>query len=65
MVQQLMAPGHVFHPATRTGIQWKPGQARLWDRGKVIAAAHHQCPSAYAYWHTLEFARSFPQVTHC
>ncbi|NNJ12986.1 hypothetical protein EKD04_021915 [Chloroflexales bacterium ZM16-3] len=36
--------GSVYRPETGTGIAWQPGQAQLWQGGKVIAQAM-QCHS--------------------
>lgn len=76
-VQELMAPGHLYNPRTRTGIEWlppnletgAPGRVRLWSRqwnGEpvVLAEAEHHTDSTWEYWYSLHFASSFPQVTH-
>ncbi len=75
--QDLMAPGHLYNSRTGTGIQWLPansdtgsaGKVRLWTRGwngppTVLAEAEHHTGSEWEYWYGLEFAGSFPQVTH-
>lgn len=75
--RELMAPGHLYNPRTGTGIEWlpanpdtgEPGRVRLWSRqwgGKpaVLAEAEHHTGSPWEYWYNLEFANSFPQVTH-
>ena len=75
--RELMAPGHIYNPRTGTGIEWMPsnshtaerGKARLWSRqwsGQpvLLAEGTHDTDSAWEYWYRLEFARSFPQVTH-
>lgn len=74
---ELMAPGHLYNPRTGTGIEWlptnleaeEPGRVRLWSRqwgGEpiVVAEAVHRTGSPWEYWYNLEFANSFPQVTH-
>jgi hypothetical protein len=74
---ELMAPGHLYNRRTGTGIEWfaansdtgQPGRARLWARRwngqpMVLAEALHHSGSQWEYWYSLEFARSFPQVTH-
>lgn len=73
----LMAPGHLYNPRTGTGIEWlppgpgtgEPGRVRLWSRRwgeqpTVLAEAEHHMGSPWEYWYNLEFANSFPQVTH-
>ena len=73
----LMAPGHLYNPRTGTGIEWLPpglgagktGRVRLWSRQwgeqpTVLAEAEHHMGSPWEYWYNLEFATSFPQVTH-
>src|SRR2546425_5999076 len=75
--QELMAPGHIYNPRTGTGIEWLPpnpgteewGKVRLWARQwnqgpTMLAEASHNTSSAWEYWYNLEFANSFPQVTH-
>jgi hypothetical protein len=59
-----MAPGHVYQPKLGTGIEWKPGEATLWDIGKAVETAKHGAASPYEYWHSLVFAENFPGVTH-
>ncbi len=74
---ELMAPGHIYNPRTGTGIEWapanldaaEPGRVRLWSRGwngqpAVLGEAPHNTGSPWEYWYNLEFANSFPQVTH-
>lgn len=74
---ELMAPGHLYNPRTGTGIEWSPagadagapGRVRLWSRQwsgqpTVLAEAEHRTRSPWEYWYSLEFANSFPQVTH-
>lgn len=75
----LMAPGHIYSAATGTGIEWCPpiaksrgvieGKVRLWARPwngepTLLAEGRHATRTAWEYWYNLEFARSFPQVTH-
>ena len=73
----LMAPGHLYNARTGTGIEWVrrdpergiPGAVRLWSRGwngqpTLLGEAKHHTSSPWDYWYKLEFARSFPQVTH-
>jgi hypothetical protein len=75
--RELMAPGHLYNPRIGTGIEWlpgnpdtgAPGRVRLWSRqwnGEpiVVAEAEHRNTSPWEYWYNLEFADSFPQVTH-
>jgi hypothetical protein len=75
--RELMAPGHLYNPRTGTGIEWLPvnldagesGKVRLWAREwsqgpMMLAEASHNTSSAWEYWYNLEFANSFPQVTH-
>lgn len=59
-----MAPGHVYQPKLGTGIEWKPGEATLWEAGKAVETTKHGAASPYEYWHSLAFAESFPAVTH-
>ena len=72
-----MAPGHIYNARTGTGIEWlasnaksgAPGRVRLWSRGwngqsTLLAEADHNTRSPWEYWYSLEFAHSFPQVTH-
>lgn len=67
---ELMAPGHLYNPRTGTGIEWlSEGKARLWTRqwnGQpvVLFESAHNMQSPWEYWYNLEFARSFPHVTH-
>ncbi|KAB8140805.1 hypothetical protein F8S13_22670 [Chloroflexia bacterium SDU3-3] len=58
----LLAPGHVYVPHLGTGIQYAPGVATLYQGGDAIAQAAHDCPTAWAFWYDLAFARVFPQV---
>ena len=73
----LMAPGHLYNGRTGTGIEWlppdsesgAPGRVRLWSRRwngqpALLAEAEHDSNSPWEYWYSLEFAHSFPQVTH-
>ena len=73
----LMAPGHLYNPRTGTGIEWlpaspdagEPGKVRLWARQwngqpTLLFESAHDTQSPWEYWYNLEFARSFPQVTH-
>jgi hypothetical protein len=75
--RELMAPGHLYNPRIGTGIEWlpgnphtgEPGRVRLWSRqwnGEriVVAEAEHRTASRWEYWYNLEFADSFPRVTH-
>lgn len=77
--RELMAPGHLYNLRTGTGIEWLPsntdtreqGKVRLWVRQwngqptpTMLAEAAHDTGSAWEYWYNLEFANSFPQVTH-
>ncbi len=75
--RDLMAPGHLYNPRTGTGIEWlpaksdtgEPGKVRLWSRqwnGKsiLLGEALHHTRGPWEYWYSLEFANSFPQVTH-
>jgi hypothetical protein len=75
--RDLMAPGHLYNPRTDTGIEWlpansvtgEPGKVRLWSRqwnGKsiLLGEALHHTVGPREYWYSLEFANSFPQVTH-
>ncbi len=75
--QDLMAPGHLYNPRTGTGIEWlpansdtgEPGKVRLWSRqwngaSILLGEAIHHTGGPREYWYTLEFANSFPQVTH-
>lgn len=75
--RELMAPGHLFNPRIGTGIEWllgnphtgEPGRVRLWSRqwsgeSIVVAEAAHRTTSRWEYWYNLEFADSFPHVTH-
>lgn len=62
--QERMAPGHVYLESLGTGIQWMPGEAILWEGGLPVEKAEHNTKSAYAYFHGLEFAKSFPSVSH-
>ena len=59
-----MAPGHVYQAATGTGIEWRPGTARLWEHGRVTGTGRHATASPWEFWHTLAFAATFPAVTH-
>lgn len=74
---EFMSPGHLYNPRTGTGIEWSPagadtgapGRVRLWSREwggqpKVLAEAEHRTCSPWEYWYNLEFAVSFPHVTH-
>ena len=74
---ELMAPGHIYNPRTGTGIEWtppnadtgEPGKVRLWARQwngqpMVLAEGTHDAGSPWEYWYNLQFASSFPQVTH-
>ncbi len=76
-VPELMAPGHLYNPRTGTGIEWlpaspgagEPGRVRLWTRRwngqpSVLFESEHRTRSLWDYWYNLEFARSFPEVTH-
>ena len=58
------APGHPYDPATGTGIEWQPGLARLWEGGRITERAAHATASPFDFWFWLQFASSFPQVTH-
>jgi hypothetical protein len=75
--RELMAPGHLYNSRNGTGIEWlpagpdtgEPGRVRLWSRQWneepiVVAEAEHRTASPWEYWYNLEFADSFPQVTH-
>ena len=62
--QERMAPGHVYISSLGTGIQWSPAEVVLWEQGQAVERAVHQTSSAYEYFYNLEFARSFPSVTH-
>ena len=59
-----MAPGHVYQPHLGTGIEWQPGEVRLWEGGQVTGTAAHQTESPYEFWYQLAFADCFPDVTH-
>jgi len=59
-----MAPGHVYIPELGSGIEWKPDRVSLWELNKETETVAHQTASAFEYFHKLEFARSFPAVTH-
>jgi hypothetical protein len=59
-----MAPGHAYIPELGSGIEWKPGTVSLWELSQVTETAQHQTASAFEYFHSLEFAKSFPDVTH-
>jgi hypothetical protein len=74
---EIMAPGHLYNARTGTGIEWfapdatsgEPGKVRLWSRGwagesVLISEAEHKTFCVWDYWYSLEFARSFPFVTH-
>src|SRR5215216_618607 len=78
-VLDLMAPGHRYSASTGTGIEWFPpttksgntveGKVRLWARQwngepTLLAESRHATRTAWEYWYNLEFARSFPGVTH-
>src|SRR3954447_548163 len=75
--RDLMAPGHLYNPRTGTGIEWlpansdtgEPGKLRLWSRqwsgaSLLLGEALHHTGGPWEYWYSLEFAISFPQVTH-
>jgi len=59
-----MAPGHVYQPHLGTGIEWLPGEVRLWEGGKQTETAAHETESPYDFWYSLAFADCFPEVTH-
>jgi hypothetical protein len=59
-----IAPAHIYRPELGSGIEWLPGQAKLYQFGRPIATARHDTPSPYAFWHNLAFAECFPEVTH-
>ncbi len=59
-----MAPGHAYLESLGTGIQWTPNEVHLWEGGKVVDTAPHQTGSAYDYFYNLQFAESFPSVSH-
>ena len=59
-----MAPAHVYQPQLGSGIEWMAGTARLWEHGQVCEEAAHLTTTAYEFWYNLEFARTFPSVTH-
>lgn len=79
-IPEIMAPGHLYNAKTRTGIEWLPpkpgndgpgsrGKVRLWSRNwlgqsVLLAEAEHNSLSLWDYWYNLEFAKSFPFVTH-
>jgi hypothetical protein len=63
-MSEMMAPGHAYVSEIGSGIAWEPGQATLWLRHEVLAVGQHDTASARAFWETLAFARTFPQVTH-
>lgn len=76
-IREIVAPGHPYNHRTGTGIEWIPanpgtgelGKIRLWGREwngqpSLLAQAEHAAGSAWEYWYDLQFARSFPQVTH-
>lgn len=60
----IIAPGHVYRHQPGTGIKWWPGNVELWDKGQKQAEARHRTKTLFEYWYNLEFANSFPQVTH-
>jgi hypothetical protein len=67
MMTPLIAAGHVFDPVRNTGILWEPQVVRLFQRApagtaELIAEAPHQTTSAWEFWYTLAFAKTFPQV---
>ncbi len=57
-----LAPGHPYIARLGTGIQWAPGEARLFQGGEVIAVGEHTTASAWDFWYHLAFAEAFPQV---
>lgn len=59
-----IAPAHIYRPELGSGIEWLPGQAWLYQAGRLIATAAHQTPSPYAFWRDLAFADCFPEITH-
>jgi hypothetical protein len=59
-----LAPGHAYLESLGTGIQWKPDEVYLWEGGKVVETAQHETVSAYEYFYNLQFAESFPSVSH-
>jgi len=62
--KEYAAPGHAYMERLGTGIEWQPGNAHLWERGRVTLKAEHQTQSPYEFWQKLVFAEAFPQVTH-
>lgn len=62
--QERMSPGHVYLESLGTGIQWSPKEVILWEQGQPVERAAHSTSSAYEYFYNLEFAKSFPSVSH-
>lgn len=61
---EVMAPGHVYQSSLGTGIEWTPGEVRLWEKGTVTLTATTSASSAYAFFAGLEHRAVFPTVTH-
>jgi hypothetical protein len=59
-----MAPGHAYIHTLGTGIEWQPDTVSLWEGDKVVETAAHKTKSAYEYFYNLQFAESFPTVSH-
>jgi hypothetical protein len=59
-----MAPGHAYIHTLGTGIEWQPDTVSLWEGDKVVETAAHKTKSAYEYFYNLQFAESFPSVSH-
>ncbi len=58
------AAGHPYDPRTGSGIEWQPGRARLWERGRITEYTRHYTASPFEFWFWLAFADVFPSVTH-
>lgn len=68
-----LAPGHARNmqqPDVRTGIEWLPGEVRLWeldqDSGepRITLRAAHDTTSAWQFFYELRYVELFPEVTH-
>jgi hypothetical protein len=63
-MQGQMAAAHPFRLDTKTGIVFHPREVKLLEDGTVLAKATHKSPTAWDYWHNLEFVENFPQISH-
>jgi hypothetical protein len=60
----VIAPGHVFLKRLSSGIKYTAQKVYLVDKGNIISEAVPVAKSAWDYFYSLEFTKSFPQVTH-